>query len=111
MPFKIILGKESFNSKAAAIRRCQEILNAAGGDEIVGDDALVVAAVLAMRRDKIAEIGDRTIKRFLRQKHAFPTRCFYAELGDGTLVDFSFMKAIKAYPGVAAPRVPAAAGA
>ncbi|MEF2549413.1 DUF3223 domain-containing protein [Aurantimonas sp. E1-2-R+4] len=112
MPIRITLGKESFNSKSAAIRRCQEILHASsGGIEIVGDDALVVAAVLAMRSDKTAEIGGRSIERFLRQKHAFPTPCFYAELEDGTLLDFSFMKAIKAYPGTAAPRVPAAAGA
>jgi hypothetical protein len=52
-------------------------------------------SLLRARRDKIAEIGVRKIVRLVRLMHRHNTPCFFAELEDGTQLDFSFYKAIE----------------
>ena len=105
----IRIGDKTFPSKAAAIRCCQSILHRDKLDSnIVGEDAVLVMALLKMRPDKMDEIGERGVVRFLRKAHRHSTTpCFFVELDDGAFLDVSFMKIINAYPGNAKPRQPA----
>ncbi|VTZ62312.1 DUF3223 domain-containing protein [Sinorhizobium medicae] len=97
MPVKI--GSESFRTKKDAIRHCRAILYRQPLEtEIEGEDAEFVHAVFNLRTDKVAELGTRTIVRFLRKLHRHNTPGFFAELSDGTFLDFSFMKAINTLP-------------
>lgn len=92
----IKIGKWTFATKAAAVQHCQGILYSGDLDtEIVGDQAEFVRSIFQMRPDKVALLEGRSIRKFLRKKHRHNTPCFFAELSDGTLLDFSFMKVIK----------------
>ncbi len=97
MPIEVRIAGHVFPSKEAAIAHCQAILNQPEL-EITGDDAVFVAAILHARPDKVAEMKGRRVVRYVRRKHRYPTSCFFAELSDGYLLDFSFMKFINAYP-------------
>lgn len=95
----------TFTSKQAFIEHCRAILHRDAFDtEIAGEDAGFVAAILLGRPDKVAECRGRLVVRYLRKMHRHNTPCFFAELDDGTLLDFSFMKFINAYtePGILA---------
>lgn len=98
MPKPITIATTRFRSIAAARERCRKILSGGRpGTEVIGDDAEFLKALLDARPDKIAEIGARQIVRFWRDVQPGPftqTRCFYAELDDGSRVDFSFEKAL-----------------
>ncbi|WP_434054902.1 MAG: DUF3223 domain-containing protein [Roseibium sp.] len=99
MGIVVEIGGMSFPTKTAFIEHCQAILRKAeDNSEIVGEDATFVEAVLKARPEKVEEIGTRTATRYLRIKHRHNTSCFAAELDDGSLVHFSFMKFINAYP-------------
>ena len=99
MPIEIIIGNIPFPSKTTAIKFCRKILyDGELGSEIVGDDARFVDGLFRQRPDKDKELGDRTVIRYLRARHPHNTSCFVAELSDGSLLDFSFMKLINAYP-------------
>jgi hypothetical protein len=99
MDNQIIIGGIRFNSKADAIAQCRAILyRDKMGTEILGEDRVFVSNLLKARPDKLKELRGRTIVRFLRKMHRHNTPCFFAELDDGTLLDFSFMKVINAYP-------------
>ena len=99
MPIEITIGNITFPSKAAVIKHCTAILRRDELDsEIVGDDAHFVDGLLRQRPDKMRELADRTVVRFIRKKHPHNTPCFCAKLSDGSYLHFSFMKMIKAYP-------------
>lgn len=99
----IVVGNIRFETKEAAIAHCRVILHSDALDtEIMGDDAVFVEAVLHARPDKLAELGDRKIVRYLRKMHRHNTPCFFAELDDKTFLDISFMKLINSYPRSAA---------
>lgn len=104
MGIVVSVGGVSFPSKAGFIRHCQAILHKEEDDsEIVGEDAAFVDAILKGRPDKIAEIGPRKVVRYLRKHHRHcNTPCFFAELDDVSILDFSFKKFIAAYPNAAA---------
>jgi hypothetical protein len=88
----------AFSGQAAAIRHCREILyRDQPGTEITGPDVQVVEALLCARADKLLDLQGLNVIRYLRNTQPGPfkrTLCFWAELEDGTLVDFSFKKAI-----------------
>ncbi|MGX1259349.1 DUF3223 domain-containing protein [Sinorhizobium fredii] len=93
----VAIGKETFRIKSDAITYCRTILYRDSLDtEIEGEDADFVRAVLNLRKDKLQEIGSRTVVRFVRKKHRRNTPCFFAELSDGSYIDFSFVKVIRA---------------
>lgn len=97
MPYKI--GSKSFRTKEDAIRHCRRILYMHPMEtEIEGEDAAFVRAVFDLRKDKVAALGTRTVVRFLRKMHRHNTPGFFAELSDGSFLDFSFMKAINTLP-------------
>lgn len=87
-----------FSSKQAAIEHFRAILYRDElGSEIVGEDARSVESLLRARPDKVAELGDHKVVRFLRMMHRHNTPCFFAELDDGRLLDISFMRFINGY--------------
>lgn len=93
------LGRRAFTTKEAVTEHVSAILNAKPlGTEVTGDDALILYDLLALRKDKLAEIGEREVVGFERReqpgsmKH---TRCFWAILDDGTKIDMSVYKAIR----------------
>lgn len=94
--FPFTIGRWTFPSKAAFIARCRAILH--GGDidtEIRGTDAELVETVFRRRADKLKVCGSRRVVAFHRRKHpSYPTPCFHAELDDGTMLHFSFQKAL-----------------
>lgn len=91
------IGSKTFRTKDEATAHCQAVLYRQPLEtSIEGEDAEFVRAVFALRRDKVAELGARTIVRFLRKKHRRNTPGFFAELSDGSFLDFSFMKVINA---------------
>lgn len=97
MPYKI--GSKWFRTKKGVIEHCQEILHRRPLEtEIEGEDAEFVRAVFALRADKVARLETRSIVRFLRKMHRHNTPGFFAELSDGSFLDFSFMKAINTLP-------------
>ncbi|WP_298963569.1 DUF3223 domain-containing protein [uncultured Roseibium sp.] len=99
MGIVVEIGGMSFPSKKALKLKCREILRKdEQGTEITGDDAKIVDAILKGRPDKLAEIGSKKVVRYLRIKHPHNTPCFSAELDDGSIIHFSFMKFITAYP-------------
>ena len=99
MRIPITIGDLSFPSKDAATAHCKEILYRGElGSEITGSDADFVEALLYARPDKVTGMAGRTVVRYLRKMHPYNTPCFCAELDDGSLLDFSYMKFIKAYP-------------
>jgi hypothetical protein len=96
---EIQLGGVSFPSKGAAIEHCKAILYRGElGSVINGEDAQFVEALFYARPDKVGELGGREIVRYLRKMHRHNTPCFFAELEDGSLLDFSCMRLINAYP-------------
>lgn len=99
MQVEVIIGQLTFPTKEAAISHFREILYRDKLDTVIeGDDAESVEALLRARVDKVAELEERTVVRYLRKMHRHNTPCFFAELDDGTLLDVSFMKFINAYP-------------
>lgn len=99
MGMQIVIGGVTFPTKEAAIMHCRMILHREDWDtEVTGDDAAFVEALLYARPDKVAELAGRKIVRYLRKIHRHNTPCFFAELDDGSLLDISFMKLVKAYP-------------
>lgn len=99
MPILVTVAGLMFTSKRAFIEHCQVILHRDSPEtEIIGEDADFAAAILLGRPDKVAQCRGRRVARYLRKIHRYNTPCFFAELDDGTLVDFSFMKFINAYP-------------
>ncbi|MGE6784410.1 DUF3223 domain-containing protein [Ensifer adhaerens] len=97
MPYKI--GSKSFRTKEDAIGYCQEVLHRHPLEtEIEGADAEFVRAVFNLRKDKVAALETRTVVRFLRKMHRHNTPGFFAELSDGSFLDFSFMKVISTLP-------------
>ncbi|MDX0806572.1 DUF3223 domain-containing protein [Sinorhizobium medicae] len=95
----ITIGSKTFRTRQDAIAHCQAILHREQLEtEIEGEDTDFVRAVLNLRKDKMQEIGPRTVVRFLRKMHRHNTPCFFAELSDGSFIDFSFMKAINTLP-------------
>lgn len=94
----IAIGTFAFPSKTAAIKAFREVLHRdASETEIVGGDADLVKALFFARSDKVAELKNRKIVRFSRRVHPHNTPCFFAELDDGSLLDFSFMKFINGH--------------
>lgn len=99
MPIPITIAGRTFATKEAFIEHCQVILHREEPDtDISGDDANFVEAVLFARPDKVAELSGRRVVRYLRKMHRHNTPCFFAELEDSTLLDFSYMKFVNAYP-------------
>lgn len=95
----VIFNGMEFASKQALIAQFREILYRDKLDtEIVGDDAKFVEALLHNRPDKVAELGERKVVRYLRMMHRHNTPGLFAELDDGAMLDISFMKFISAYP-------------
>ncbi|MDX1001546.1 DUF3223 domain-containing protein [Sinorhizobium medicae] len=91
----VTIGSKTLRTRQDAIAHCQSILHREQLEtEIEGEDEEFVRSLLNLRVDKIREIGARTVVRFWRKKHRHNTPCFFAELSDGSLLDFSFMKAI-----------------
>jgi hypothetical protein len=88
----------AFRSQEAAIRHCRAILyGGEAGSEITGEDADFVEGLFCARADKLVNLHGLNVIRYLRNTQPGPfkqTLCFWAELEDGTLVDFSFMTAI-----------------
>lgn len=98
MPIQIDNAGRTFASKRAFVEHCQSILHREPmGTEITGEDRKFVEAIFLGRSDKMAECKGRRIVRFLRKMHRHNTPCFFAELEDGTLLDFSFMKFKNSY--------------
>lgn len=93
------LGKRAFPTKGAVTEHVSAILNAAPiGSEVTGEDALILFGLLALRKDKLAEIGDREVVGFERGEQPGllkRTRCFWANLDDGMKIDMSVYKAIR----------------
>lgn len=103
MPLPIVIGPMRFASKEECKSHFQAILYRDKMDtEITGDDAVSVEALLFARPDKVEELGDRSVIRYVRKIHRHNTPCFFAELDDGSLLDISFMKFINAYPATTA---------
>ncbi|MCX8568795.1 DUF3223 domain-containing protein [Aminobacter sp. MET-1] len=100
MPIPIVIGRFQFSSKAAATRYGGEVLNRGMlGSQLMGEDAEFADAVLKSRPDKLQELGDRGVVRYVRKMHQDnPTRCIFAELDDGSFLDISFWKLINHYP-------------
>lgn len=91
------IGSYSFATKEEAVQHCRSILYASPWDTVIeGEDADFVRSLFELRADKVAEAGPRTAVRFLRKMHRYNTPCFFAELSEGTLLDFSFMKVVNA---------------
>ncbi|MDX0440632.1 DUF3223 domain-containing protein [Sinorhizobium medicae] len=89
------IGAATFQTKDEAVEHCRAILYRQPMDTAIEDDyAEFVSAVFQLRHDKVAELAGRTVIRFLRKKHRYPSLCFFAELSDGSLLDFSFRKVI-----------------
>lgn len=92
----VSVGSFWFPSQKVYILACQEVLHRDElNTEIVGEDRLFVEAIFNAREDKLAEVGDQKVIRFLRKMHRHNTPCFFAELDNGTLIDFSFMKLVR----------------
>lgn len=93
------VGRRAFPTKAAVTEHVSAILNAEPiGTEVTGEDALILYDLLAARKDKLAEIGDREVVGFERGRQPGSmkrTRCFWALLDDGTKIDMSVYKAIR----------------
>ena len=93
------VGRRAFPTKAAVTDHVSAILNAEPlGTEVTGDAVLILYDLLALRKDKLAEIGDREVvgfERGYRDGKEKWTRCFWAILDDGTKVDMSVYKAIR----------------
>lgn len=93
------LGRRGFPTKEAVTDHVSAILNAKPlGTEVTGDDALILFDLLALRKDKLAEIGGREVVGFERGEQPGSmkrTRCFWAILDDGTKIDMSVYKAIR----------------
>lgn len=98
MPKPITIAKIRFDTRKAALEHCQEVLYRDElGTQVLGKDAEFLRALLKARPDKVAEIGARKVVRLWRDVQPGPfeqTRCFYAELDDGTRLDFSFNTAL-----------------
>ena len=93
------VGGRDFSTKGAVTDYVSAILNAAPvGTEVTGRDTLVLFDLLALREDKLAEIGDREVVGFERGEQPGSikrTRCFWAILDDGMKIDMSVYKAIR----------------
>ena len=98
MPKPVTIAGMAFPSEQAAIRHCREILDRdQPGTEVTGPDAEFVEALFCVRADKLLNLHGLNVIRYLRDTEPGPlsrTLCFWAELEDGTLVDFSFVTAI-----------------
>lgn len=95
MPY--IIGSKTFRTKDDAIAHCRAVLYREPLEtEIKGDDAEFVRAVFNLRADKVAVVGTQRIVRFVRKMHRRNTPGFFAELADGSFLDFSYMKVIRA---------------
>lgn len=102
MPKPLTIAGIRFPSQRAAEAHCRDILYAgAPGTEITGADAEFVEALFCVRPDKVLDLWDRNVIRYLRdwQPEEYSTNrwsmCFWAELDDGARIDFSFKAAIK----------------
>jgi len=102
MPKPLVIAGIRFSSQSAAVEHARRILHAdAPGTAIVGADAEFAEELLGIRPDKILDLQGMNVVVYWRDWR--PTEygdrrwnmCFWAELEDGTRVDFSFMKAIK----------------
>lgn len=93
------VGRRAFPTKAAVTEHVSAILNAASIDtEVTGEDVLILYDLLALRKDKLAEIGSREVVGFERGEQPGSmkrTRCFWALLDDGAKIDMSVYKAIR----------------
>lgn len=103
MPW-ITIGPIQFPTRLDAVLYCRDILyGGAPGTELSEEEAAFVEHLLRVRPEKLAEIGDRKIVRYLRdwqpREHADRewTICLYVELDDGTRIDLSYIKAIDLY--------------
>jgi hypothetical protein len=89
----------AFPSERAAFEHCRRILrDGPPGSEIVGADAEFVEAILSARADKLIDLHGLNVIRYLRDWQDGPVKstvCFWAELEDGSRIDFSFMKAVR----------------
>lgn len=93
------VGGRDFPTKGAVTDYVSAILNAASvGTEVTGQDTLVLFDLLALREDKLAEIGERKVvgfERAYREGKENWTRCFWVLLDDGSKLDMSFYKAVR----------------
>jgi hypothetical protein len=88
MPISLRFAGLTFASKAAFIEHCEAILYRDALDtEIVGEDAKFATALLNARPDKLAQLGNRRVVRYLRKANTGTAPRFFAELDDGTLLD------------------------
>lgn len=65
------------------------------GSQVQGADERFVRALFLGRQGKLAELRGREIAKVWRKSNRYGTTCFFIELEDGTLVDFSIRDAIK----------------
>lgn len=93
------IGKYSFRTKKDIITSCSKILHKKPiGSVIDVQDEEFVRNIFRLRKDKVAELASREVVRFLVKMHRHNTPSFFAELSDGSFMDFSFNKAVKALP-------------
>jgi hypothetical protein len=96
MPIPFHIGPYRYSSKAAANCELTALLHSVPDNgEYLGEARRLVEAVFMARTDKVALLGSRTIIRFRRGRNAYNTPCFYADLDDGSTLDFSFMKLLR----------------
>jgi hypothetical protein len=87
------VGSFVFDSRAAFRRKAKEVLNSeVSGTLISGEHHDFLDAIFSARPDKVALLDGRKRVAYWRKVHKFRTVSFHAELDDGALLDFSYMK-------------------
>lgn len=89
------IGHFRFATQSAATKHFREILNSRElGEDVEGEDARDLCAVLVRHPDFVQKVGVGVRRFYVDKSPDHPTRCFWLERGDGSVTDFSCKNAI-----------------
>lgn len=96
---RIRIGAYVFPSRRAARELCASYLNMVGlRERVIAEAEPFLAALFGLHPDFLAKVAGRTLDHFEVHPFEHGSRCFFAVFTDGSWIDFSVDKCLKAAP-------------